>query len=183
MNEVTYSLDALYNTQAETNLPDGRKVIVRTLTDAEVNTRDLAAVEASSLVRQKYDDMGSEEYKSVIEPLAELGAEVYSVEIIPELANHACKVLSSEGHTNVHIRIGDGYKGWPAHSPFDAVIVTCAPDDVPTALVNQLREDGRMIVPVGSGIQRLIMLRKRNGHVQQENSINVRFVPMVHGSK
>lgn len=113
--------------------------------------------------------------------LAELGADVYTIEIIPELADHARKALAEEGYAKVHVRTGDGYKGWPEHAPFDAIIVTCAPDDVPPALVEQLRDGGRMIVPVGEGTQRLVILRKKDGEVEKEEDLAVVFVPMVHG--
>jgi len=115
--------------------------------------------------------------------LAELGTEVYSIEIIPELAEHAKKVLKREGYESIRLLEGDGYKGWPEHAPFDAVIVTCAPANVPQALVDQLREGGRMIVPVGRFNQRLVILRKRKGRIVQENDLAVRFVPMVKGTK
>ena len=113
--------------------------------------------------------------------LAELGADVYSIEIIPQLAEHAKRVLSNQGYGKVHVLTGDGYKGWPEHSPFDAIIVTCAPENVPEALVEQLKDNGRMIVPVGSRSQRLVILRKEAGKLRQEDDIMVRFVPMVHG--
>ena len=113
--------------------------------------------------------------------LAELGAQVYTIEIVPELAKHARRVLDAEGYRDVRVKAGDGYKGWPQHAPFDAVIVTCAPEEVPAALVEQLKDDGRMIVPVGVGVQRLVILRKRAGKVVRENDIGVRFVPMVRG--
>ena len=113
--------------------------------------------------------------------LAELGADVYTIEIIPELADHARKALAEEGYAKVHVRTGDGYKGWPEHAPFDAIIVTCAPDDVPPALVEQLKDGGRMIVPVGEGTQRLVILRKKDGKVEKEEDLAVVFVPMVHG--
>jgi len=111
--------------------------------------------------------------------LAECGAEVYSIEIIPELAEHARTVLAEEGYKNVHVLTGDGYKGWPGKSPFDAIIATCAPEDVPQALVDQLRDGGRMILPVGAGFQRLVILRKKGVKVEQEDDLPVRFVPMV----
>ena len=114
--------------------------------------------------------------------LAELGADVYSIEIIPELADHARRVLAQEGFPNVHVLTGDGYKGWPEHAPFDAVIVTCAPEDMPQTLVDQMKDGGRMIVPVGEGFQRLVILRKKDGEVEQIKDLPVRFVPMVHGS-
>jgi len=115
--------------------------------------------------------------------LSELGVDVYSIEIIADLAEHARTVLKAEGHDNVRVRTGDGYKGWPEHAPYDAIIVTCAPADVPAALVEQLKEGGRMIVPVGVGIQRLVILRKKHGRIEQENDIGVRFVPMVRGKE
>ncbi|MFA7173971.1 MAG: protein-L-isoaspartate(D-aspartate) O-methyltransferase [Kiritimatiellia bacterium] len=114
--------------------------------------------------------------------LAEMGAKVYSVEIVPELAEHARQILAAEGYTNAHILAGDGYKGWAEHAPYDAVIVACAPEELPKALVNQLKENGRMILPLGSSFsQRLVILRKAKGKIHQENDLPVRFVPMVHG--
>ena len=113
--------------------------------------------------------------------LAEMGVTVYSIEIVPELAEHARAVLAAEGYDTVKVLTGDGYKGWPDYSPFDAIIVTCAPDKVPQALVDQLKDGGRMILPLGAGIQRLIILRKKEGRVEQEDDIGVRFVPMVRG--
>ena len=112
--------------------------------------------------------------------LAECGADVYSMEIVPELAQHARAALANEGYKKVHVLAGDGYKGWPEHRPFDAIIVTCAPEDVPNALVDQLKDGGRMILPVGGiGSQRLVILRKKDGKIVQEDDLPVRFVPMV----
>lgn len=111
--------------------------------------------------------------------LAELGAEVYSIEIIPQLANHARKALTTEGYEQVQVLTGDGYKGWPEHSPFDSIIVTCAPEDIPQALVNQLKEGGRMILPLGVYMQRLVILRKKSGRIEKVDDLPVRFVPMV----
>ena len=113
--------------------------------------------------------------------LAELGADVYTIEIIPELAEHARKTLAAEGCARVRVLTGDGYKGWPEHAPFNEIIVTCAPEDVPQALVDQLEYGGRMIVPVGEGSQRLVILRKKAGKVEIEDDLPVVFVPMVHG--
>jgi len=111
--------------------------------------------------------------------LAECGADVYSIEIIPELARHARTVLNAEGYQRVHILAGDGYKGWPEYSPFDAIIATCAPDEVPKTLVDQLKEGGRLVAPVGRFSQRLVILRKQHGRVEQADDLPVRFVPMV----
>jgi protein-L-isoaspartate(D-aspartate) O-methyltransferase len=113
--------------------------------------------------------------------LAEMGAEVYSIEIVPELADHARKVLASEGYGHVNVKTGDGYKGWPENAPFDAIIVTCAPKEVPETLVGQLKDGGRMILPVGSGIQQLIILEKTGETFREIPDMYVRFVPMVKG--
>lgn len=111
--------------------------------------------------------------------LAECGADVYTIEIILELARHARVVLDAEGYQRIHILTGDGYKGWPEYSPFDAVIATCAPDEVPGALVDQLKDGGRLIAPIGRWSQRLVILRKQRGQVEKEEDLPVRFVPMV----
>ena len=112
--------------------------------------------------------------------LAELGAEVFSIEIVPELADWARKVLQEEGYKNIHLLTGDGWRGWPEKAPFDAIIVTCAPEKIPAALLEQLREGGRMILPLGSGLQRLVIARKKKGKIVVENDLPVRFVFMVH---
>jgi len=112
--------------------------------------------------------------------LGELVADVYSIEIVEPLAKSAEATLQRLGYKNVHVKSGDGYKGWPEHAPFDAIIVTCAPDHVPQPLVDQLKEGGRMIIPVGPALaQELYLLQKRNGQVQQSAVLDVRFVPMT----
>lgn len=115
--------------------------------------------------------------------LAECGAAVYTIEIIPELARHAETVLRAEGYADrVQVLAGDGYQGWPEHAPFDRIIVTCAPEEIPRALVAQLKEGGRMILPVGEpGDQRLVILTRHAGQVEKQDDLPVRFVPMVHG--
>ena len=113
--------------------------------------------------------------------LSELGAEVYTIEIIPALAEHARRTLTAEGYTNVQVRIGDGYKGWPEEAPFKVIIVTCAPDNIPPRLLEQLDDGGRMVIPVGSGVQSLAMLSKDGGKITRNDLIMVRFVPMIHG--
>ncbi|MCX7712923.1 MAG: protein-L-isoaspartate(D-aspartate) O-methyltransferase [Chthoniobacterales bacterium] len=111
--------------------------------------------------------------------LAELAAEVYSIEIIEPLAEFARSNLQRLGYKNVHIRTGDGYLGWPEAAPFDAIIVTCAPNEIPPPLIAQLREGGRMIIPVGNAFQQLILLEKREGSLHQQAVLPVRFVPMT----
>ncbi|HHM24105.1 MAG TPA: protein-L-isoaspartate(D-aspartate) O-methyltransferase [Bacteroidetes bacterium] len=111
--------------------------------------------------------------------LAELASEVYTIEIIPELAERAKKTLRRLGYNNVHVRIGDGYKGWPEHAPFDAIILAAAPPRVPQPLLDQLKEGGRLIAPVGEDYQELVLIRKENGEILRENLIPVRFVPMT----
>jgi protein-L-isoaspartate(D-aspartate) O-methyltransferase len=112
--------------------------------------------------------------------LAELVGEVYSIEIIEPLAKSAETTLQRLGYKNVHVKVGDGYKGWPEHAPFDAVIVTCAPDHVPRPLIEQLKEGGRMIIPVGgAGDQELYLLEKEKGELRQRAVSPVRFVPMT----
>jgi protein-L-isoaspartate(D-aspartate) O-methyltransferase len=111
--------------------------------------------------------------------LAELGAEVYSIEIIESLAQTAESTLRRLGYKNVHIKTGDGYKGWPEEAPFDACIVTCAPNHVPQPLIDQLKEGGRMLIPVGEKFaQQLYLLEKKNGRTEQSAILPVRFVPM-----
>ncbi len=112
--------------------------------------------------------------------LASMGTRVYSVEIVPELAEHARRVLPDEGFDQVTLLEGDGYLGWPEHAPFDVIIVTCAPDDVPEALLAQLKEGGRMVVPVGAKEQRLVILTRRDGKIDRTDDLPVKFVPMVH---
>ncbi len=111
--------------------------------------------------------------------LAELAAQVYTIEIVEPLGRRAAETLARLGYRNVSVRIGDGYRGWPAAAPFDAIIVTAAPDHVPQPLIDQLKEGGRMIIPVGEGIQNLILLRKAGGKLRQEQVLPVRFVPMT----
>lgn len=112
--------------------------------------------------------------------LSKLVKEVYSIEIVESLGRRAMQDLERLGHRNVHVRIGDGYAGWPEAAPFDAIIVTCAPEQVPEPLVAQLKEGGRMIVPVGGRRgQELFLLEKRGGGLERRAVLPVRFVPMT----
>jgi protein-L-isoaspartate(D-aspartate) O-methyltransferase len=116
--------------------------------------------------------------------LAELVKQVYTIEIIEPLGKQAQKTLDKMGYKNIHVKIGDGYKGWPDKAPFDAVIVTCAPETVPEPLIQQLKEGGRMIIPVGdtNAVQKLVRVIKKGGRIETEAVMDVRFVPMVRGN-
>jgi len=113
--------------------------------------------------------------------LGELAREVYTIEIVPELAEQARRTLKALGYRHVHVRTGDGYRGWPEHAPFTKIIVTAAPEDVPPVLLDQLATGGTMVVPVGpqSGVQELRILKRTERAVVTERSLPVRFVPMV----
>jgi protein-L-isoaspartate(D-aspartate) O-methyltransferase len=115
--------------------------------------------------------------------LGELVKEVYTIEIIETLGLRARRTLDAMGYGNIRAKIGDGYRGWPSKAPFDAVIVTCAPEEVPQALVRQLKEGGRLIIPVGraGGVQSLVKAVKKGGRLEQKEVMAVRFVPMVRG--
>ncbi|RMG94416.1 MAG: protein-L-isoaspartate(D-aspartate) O-methyltransferase [Deltaproteobacteria bacterium] len=114
--------------------------------------------------------------------LAELGAEVYSIEVIEPLARRAKERLAKLGYDRVHVRHGDGYRGWPEAAPFDAVVVTAAPPEVPEALREQLADGGRLVIPVGSRYQELKVITRRGNRFDERTVIPVRFVPMVHGT-
>jgi protein-L-isoaspartate(D-aspartate) O-methyltransferase len=113
--------------------------------------------------------------------LAYLGCEVYSIELIEGLATTAKKTLADLNFNNVHIRHGNGYLGWEEEAPFDAVIVTAAPDAIPEKLFEQLKEGGKMIVPVGpvNSTQSLKLIVKKNAKAIEKDLILVRFVPML----
>jgi protein-L-isoaspartate(D-aspartate) O-methyltransferase len=112
--------------------------------------------------------------------LAELVSDVYTIEIVEPLAKSADAALQRLGYKNVHIKVGDGYKGWPEKAPFDSVIVTCAPEKVPQPLVDQLKNGGRMVIPVGERFaQQLYLFEKQNGQLKESATLPVRFVPML----
>lgn len=113
--------------------------------------------------------------------LAEIVDHVYTIEIVPELAESAAARLAQLGYTNVSVRAGDGYLGWPEEAPFDGIIVTCAPTSVPEPLREQLAEGGRMVIPLGpqSAVQWLTVLEKRHGRLIETRSVPVVFVPMT----
>lgn len=115
--------------------------------------------------------------------LAEIVKEVYTIEIIEPLGETARKRLQDLEYENVFVRIGDGYKGWPDHAPFDAIVVTAAPDKIPEALIDQLKVGGRMILPIGSFFQDLWLVTKTEQGIEKKKLLPVRFVPMVKGRK
>lgn len=112
--------------------------------------------------------------------LAEIASDVYTIEILEPLGSRAEKRLTELGYKNVHVRIGDGYKGWPEAAPFDAILVTAAPDHIPQPLVDQLKPGGRLVIPVGEGTQELQVITKAaDGAITNEAVAPVRFVPMT----
>jgi protein-L-isoaspartate(D-aspartate) O-methyltransferase len=134
----------------------------------------------TDLLELKPDDMVLEigtglGYQAAV--LAELAGKVYSVEIIDELAQRAIRRLKQQGYTNVEVRIGNGYAGWPEYAPFDKVMVTAAPDLIPPPLINQLKADGRMVIPVGLPVaQQLVLVEKDlNGKVTTKEIMPVLF--------
>jgi protein-L-isoaspartate(D-aspartate) O-methyltransferase len=112
--------------------------------------------------------------------LSQVVADVYSIEIVPSLGRRAAQVLRRQGYRNVHTKIGDGYQGWAEHAPFDCIIVTCSPENPPPALVAQLKEGGRMVVPLGRRYQQtMALLTKVNGKLKAEPLEPTFFVPMT----
>ena len=123
---------------------------------------------------------GSGYQAAVLSPLAK---EIYSIEIIPSLADRANERLKKMRYNNVTVKCGDGYKGWKEHAPFDRIIVTAAPNDIPPLLINQLKVGGKLVLPVGTRYQKLKVITKmQDGEIGEKNIISVRFVPMVHSN-
>ena len=111
--------------------------------------------------------------------LAEIVSHVYTIEIVPELAKQAGKVLKSLGYDNVTVKYGDGYQGWPEFAPFDAVIFTASPKKIPQPLLNQMKDGARLIAPVGDEFQELILVTRKKDNYKRDRLIPVRFVPMT----
>jgi len=117
-------------------------------------------------------------YQSAV--LSKLAREVYSIEIVPELARASAERLRKLGYTNVTVREGDGYRGWPEHAPFDGIVVTAAPPRIPEPLLEQLAPGGRMVIPVGDFFQELkVFTKEKDGKVTEKDILPVRFVPMT----
>ena len=114
--------------------------------------------------------------------LAESGCNVYTIEIIPELAVKARDTLDGLGYTNIIYKIGDGYRGWEENAPYEAIIVTAAPNEIPEILIDQLSLNGRLIIPVGGASQDLLLIEKSKEGISRKRITSVRFVPMTHSS-
>lgn len=111
--------------------------------------------------------------------LAETGCELYTIEILEEIAVRARRLLDSLGYTNIRYRVGDAFEGWEEHAPFDAIIVTAAPGHIPHKLVEQLKPHGRIVIPVGDESQELLLIEKTDGEITTRKITSVRFVPMT----
>jgi len=120
---------------------------------------------------------GSGYQAAILSPLV---AEVYTIEIIESLGNEASERLRKLGYENVHVRVGDGFKGWPEHAPFDKIIVTCSPEKIPQPLIDQLKEGGKLLIPLGDRYQQsLCMVTKRAGKLERQVLESTFFVPMT----
>jgi protein-L-isoaspartate(D-aspartate) O-methyltransferase len=138
---------------------------------------ELASVDGMSKVLEIGTGSG---YQAAV--LAEIAREVYTIEIVEPLGRRASATLERLGYDNVHVRVGDGYRGWPEAAPFDAIVVTAAPGEVPAPLIEQLAVGGRLVIPVGAedGVQSLRLLTKDSaGNVAQSDVLPVRFVPFT----
>jgi len=135
---------------------------------------DLAGIEPTDTVLEIGTGSG---YQAAI--LGELADQVYSIEIIEPLGKSAETRLKELGYENINVRIGDGYRGWPEAAPFDAIIITCAPPEIPQPLIDQLADGGRMVVPVGTYYQELILAKKKDGRIEKSRIAPVQFVPMT----
>jgi len=113
--------------------------------------------------------------------LAKIVDSVYTIEIVEELAQKAKKLLKDLGYNNIMVKVGDGYHGWPEKAPFDAVMVTAGAEEIPTALIEQLKQGGRMIIPVGphNGVRQLVLVTKKKNKISKKNLMPVRFVPFT----
>lgn len=111
--------------------------------------------------------------------LAQIVDSVFTIEIVPELATQSSELFRKLGYTNIVAKYGDGYKGWPEYAPFDIIIVTAAPEEIPQPLIDQLAENGRLVIPVGksSSFQELVLVEKNAGKIKRKRITSVRFVP------
>jgi protein-L-isoaspartate(D-aspartate) O-methyltransferase len=128
--------------------------------------------------REKVLEIGTGSgYQAAI--LAETARSVYTIEILAPLAERATKLLSELGYANVHVRCADGFMGWPEAAPFDRILLTAAPLEIPPALIDQLKQGGRLVAPVGDVWQELVLVIKGKGTLERKSLLPVRFVPMT----
>jgi protein-L-isoaspartate(D-aspartate) O-methyltransferase len=113
--------------------------------------------------------------------LAEIAHSVFTIEIVPELGESARNRLQNMGYTNIAVRVGDGYNGWPEEAPFDAIMVTAGAEQVPLPLLEQLKDGGRMVIPIGPhhGVRQLKLIRRKGAKFKESNLMAVRFVPFT----
>ena len=139
--------------------------------------------EAARLNRQdKVLEIGTGSgYQAAI--LAEIVRQVYTVELVEPLANSAKERLQGLGYNNIFVKQGDGYQGWKEHAPYDAIIVTAAPEEMPQELIGQLKVGGRMVIPIGSFFQELYCITKTKEGIEQKRLLPVQFVPMIKPTK
>lgn len=137
---------------------------------------DLLRLEADARVLEIGAGSG---YQAAV--LAELAGRVFTVEIVPELAARAARQLERAGYRNVRVREGDGFRGWPEEAPFDAILVAAAIAEIPAPLPGQLKEGGRMVLPLGEpdGVQELTLVTRENGEIRSRSVLPVRFVPFT----
>jgi len=114
--------------------------------------------------------------------LAEIGCRVFTVEIIGDIAARSRKILEDLGYSNITYKIDDGYNGWEEYAPFEAIIVTAAPPDIPDKLIGQLTLSGKLVIPVGEARQELLLIKKSESGIEKKIVTPVRFVPMTHSS-
>lgn len=162
----------------DTSLPIGHAVTISQPYIVALMTQ-LAQVEAGETVLEVGTGSG---YQAAV--LAELGAEVYTIERIDELARRATATLRGLGYAEVEVRYGDGFAGWPEHAPFDAIVLTAAPAKVPETLTEQLAIGGRLVGPVGRdvGWQQLVVIERTEQGLTRERVLDVAFVPMLPGT-
>ena len=136
---------------------------------------EVAAIKSTDKVLEIGTGSG---YQAAI--LGELAQEVYTLEIIPQLASKAQKILNSLGYQNIHVQQSNGYQGWVEEAPYDVIMVTAAPPQIPKSLVNQLALNGRMVIPVGQWKQKIVIVTKTDSGVTKKTTLPVLFVPMKH---
>lgn len=135
---------------------------------------ELAAVDRDSKVLEVGTGSG---YQAAV--LGEIAGSVFTIEIVPDLGKRSAALLENLGYANVTVRVGDGYDGWPEEAPFDAIVVTAAPEKVPQPLLDQLKVGGRLVIPVGVGYQELVVITRTAQGYDRRSTIPVRFVPMT----